>query len=273
MDAHVDWLTWTMQPQRKPETIKDVYHLARRALRSLSDEHESFAFDGQGFDRTSRISNFDLCLARDDNGFRIGGAGPTGYLLFDATGRACDRIREPELSRRITMEVAELLTRFDYAVDIHTGTLPSEFVNARLHQAFRSVSFIRSDTGETAYVGSRKSDRFCRVYRYSPPHPRSHLLRIEYVFRRGMARAAAAQYCEQENDALFLSKLGNTYGWGHADYKPDEKTDERVATPSYSQSDEDTIAWLYKQVMPAMRRLIGTGVLDLAHFLERVYEE
>ena len=76
-----------------------------------------------------------------------------------------------------------------------------------------------------------------------------------------------------ENDSVFLSKVGNTYGWNHADYNPDEETDERVAVPVYSQSDEDTIAWLYKQVMPAMRRLIGTGVLDLAHFLERVYEE
>lgn len=273
MDGHVDWLTWTMKPHRQPENIQEVYHLARRALRSLSDEHDSFAFNGQGFDRAPRISNFDLCLARDDNGFRIGGAGPTGYMLFDATGRACDAIRERALSRRIVGELGQLLTRFDYAVDIETDTIPSAFVNARSHHAFRSISFIRSDTGETAYVGSRKSDRFVRVYRYFEPHPRAKLLRIEYVFRRQMARTAADEYCKSEDDALFLSRLGNTYGWSHPDYEPNEITDERLSVPAIERADEDTIAWLYKQVAPAMRRLLASGVLDMADFLQSVYPE
>jgi len=271
VDGHVDWLTWTMKPNVAVESIRETYDRARQVLRSVSHEHESFAFDGQGFDRAARRHNFDLCLQRSDNGFFIGGRGPEGYMLFDATGRACDAIREPGQSHRIVSEISECLTRFDYAVDISCATSPSEFVNSRSHKAMRTIAFTRSDTGETAYVGSRKSDRFVRVYRYNPPHPRHHLLRVEYVFRRGMARAAAKEYCQQEGDEVFLSKLGNTYGWSHPVYQPGVTSDERVAAPSVDRHTEDTIAWLYKQVAPAMARVMKSGGFDMADFLDRVY--
>jgi len=262
-----------MQPVRQPQNVQDLYHIARRELRGLSDEHESFAFDGQGFDRATRFSNFDICLSREDHGFRLGGGGPTGYLCFDATGRACERIREQELSRRIVSEIFALLSRFDYALDIPCDTLPSKFANTRNHQGFRTISFVRSDTGETVYVGSRKSDRYCRVYRYNPPHPRSHLLRVEYVFRRGMARAAAEQYCKSPSIEHFHASLGSTWGWQHRVYNPNVTSDERVAVPTVSKHTEDTIAWLYKQVAPAMARVLQSGGFDMADFLEKVYNQ
>jgi DNA relaxase NicK len=194
-------------------------------------------------------------------------------MLFQLSGRGCDSIREPATSRRFVTEICELLTRLDYAIDISCNIKPSEFANHRSHKAFRTVSFISSDSGETVYVGSPKSDRFVRVYRYNPPHPRSHLLRIEFVFRRGMARAAAREYCEQESDAHFLAKLGNTYGWAHPIWQPTVQTDERIATPVLKQSDENTVYWLYKQVLPAMQRLWREGALDVTDFLEKVFEE
>lgn len=242
-------------------------------MRSLSHEHETLFFGGSGFDRAPRISNFDLCLQRDDRAAAIGGVGPQGHMLFQLSGRGCDAIRQPELSRRFVSEIAELLTRFDYAVDVRTDIEPFAFANKRWHKAFRTVSFIKSDTGATAYVGSPKSDRYCRVYRYRPPHPRSDLLRIEFVFRRGMARTAAALYCEQEDDSHFLSKLGNTYGWNHPIWQPRVRTDERINAPSVTRREEDTITWLYKQVAPALARVLATGGIDMADFLEHVYKQ
>lgn len=273
VEGHVDWLTWTMKPAREPENVQELYHIARRALRGLSHEHEQILYNGQGFDRSARIGNFNLCLARDDGGVRFGGGGPTGYILFEITGRGCDAIREPELSRRFVGEIAELLTRFDYAVDIRADTLPGDFVNARSHQGFRSLSYIRSDKGTTAYVGSPKSDRFGRVYRYNPPHPRADLLRVEYVFRRALARAAATQYCQQESDADFHEKLAQTWGFNHPVYDTGVDSDERISVPSVSQHDEDTIAWLYKQVAPAVRRVLAAGGFDMAHWLEMIYQQ
>lgn len=262
-----------MRPDRQPENVQELYHITRRALRGLSDEHESWIFNGQGYDRASRIGTFDLCLSRDDSGVRLAGRGPSKRILVEASGRACDAIREPELSRTIVSSLLESITRMDYAVDIRTGTVPSEFVNARGHKAFRTLSYIQSDTGTTAYVGSPKSDRFARVYRYNPPHPRSELLRVEFVFRRGMARAAATQYCQQNSNRNFLSRLGNTWGWKHRDWQPDEQSNEKLEVPSVDRKTEDTIAWLYKQVAPAMRRVLQSGGFDMADFLERVYNQ
>lgn len=273
LDGHIDWLTWTQQPERQPESITELYHIARRTLRGLSDEHERWLFDGQGFDRTARQANFNLCLSRDDNGVIVGGQGPTGLMLFTATGRACQPLHNPAYARRIVGEVGELVTRFDYAIDFPADTLPSKFANARSHQGFRTVSFIRSDTGETVYVGSRKSDRFARVYRYNPPHPRSHLLRVEFVFRRAMARSTAVQYCAEESDERFCAKLFATWGFNHPITREITPTDERIAAPTVDRHTEDTIAWLYKQVVPALQRVMATGGFDMTDFLEKVYNQ
>ena len=273
MDGHVDWLTWTMRPKMPVQSVTEVYDRARTQLKGLSHEHEKIFFDGQGFDRSPRISNFDLCLAREDRAATIGGCGPQGHMLFQLSGRGCDALRNVALSRRFVREVALLLSRFDYAVDIRTKTTPRAFVNVRWHKNFRTLSYIRSDSGETAYVGSTKSDRFVRVYRYREPHPRADLLRIEFVFRRAHARAAAELYCEQENDAKFLAKLGNTYGWKHPDWTPGIQTDERISAPTVDRHTEDTIAWLYKQVAPAMRRVMASGGFDMTDFLSTVYNQ
>jgi DNA relaxase NicK len=262
-----------MLPRNPVESVTEVYDRARTLIRSLSDEHERIFFSGTGFDRAARISNFDLCLARDNNSAAIGGRGPQGHMLFQLSGRGCDAIRDNAVSRRFVGEIAELLTRFDYAVDVSTRTRPVDFANSRSHRAFRTISYIKSDSGSTVYVGSPKSDRFCRVYRYNPPHPRSHLLRIEFVFRRAMARTAAGVYCEQENDTEFLARLGNTYGYAHQDWQPEARSDHRISTPSVDRHTEDTVAWLYKQVAPAMARVMATGGFDMADFLQHVYKQ
>jgi len=273
VDGHIDWLTWTQRPERQPENIEELYYIARRTLRGLSDEHESILFDGQGFDRAPRQSNFNLCLSRDDHGVLIGGKGPTGLLLFTLTGRACDPIRDEASSRCFVREIASLLTRFDYAIDFRSDVLPSEFVNARSHKAFRTISYINSDTGQTCYVGSRKSDRFCRVYRYRKPHPRAHLLRVEYVFRRSMARAAAEQYLQETDLNRFHAKLFNTYGFNHEITRSAVSVEERINAPTVDRHTEDTIAWLYKQVVPALQRVIASGGFDMTDFLEKVYNQ
>lgn len=273
VDGHVDWLSWTMRPHSEVRTASDLYANGKRCARELSNEHETILFNGTRLDRASRISNFDLCLARESGDFRLAGGGPTGYILFNLSGRGCDDIREPELSRRFVSQIAPLLTRFDYAVDIPTSVRPSHFVNARSHKGFRTISLIRSDSGETVYVGSRKSDRFARVYRYNDPHPRHALLRVEYVFRRAMARTAAIQYCESEGDDRFQSKLGNTWGWSHSCYNPAEQTDERIEVPVVDRETEQTIFWLYRQVAPALARVMKTGGFDMADFLQCVYNQ
>ena len=180
-------------------------------------------------------------------------------------------MRENNIARTLAQSVRNAITRLDYAVDVRTGVRPSEFGAKRQHQTFRSTSLIKSDTGETLYVGSPKSDRFCRVYRYAKPHPRHALLRIEYVFRRGMATSAVQAYLVSESDAQFQAQLGNTWGFTHPVWRPGEVTDERVRAPIVTRENEDTVLWLYKQVGPALRRVYDQGAIDLEDWWAHVF--
>jgi len=271
VDGHIDWLSFTLDRKEPVVSVMQLDHEARELLRRVSDEHKAYIYNGQGFERCGGRAPYSFALARADGGVRVFGGGAQTGVLYELSGRACEGLRTADAASRFLAPIVERITRMDYAVDIRCNSRPSVFANARAHGGFRSISFIQSATGETVYVGSPKSDRFCRVYRYNSPHPRSALLRVEFVFRRRLAKDAARALLNAPNEPFFVAQLGNTYGWNHPEWKPGEKTDERVKAAILTRADEDTIAWLYKQVAPAIRRLLAQDAIDLADFLEHVY--
>ena len=273
MDTHIDWLSFTLPTEDEPRTAKALYFDAKHKLRSISNGLRDVIFNGEGFEPTSARAPYRVAIAREDNGSRIYGSSHTDTVLFELTGRGCEPIHKDEAGRDIIGGIYDRITRIDFAVDIVTGTSPTDFCNSREHNRFRSISFIRSASGETVYVGSAKSDRFCRVYRYNPPHPRSELLRVEFVFRRGLAKDAARLYAEEGEAETFVARLGNTYGFTGPDWRPGTRTDERIRVPTILKDDADTVHWLYSQVAPAMRRMVKVGALDMADFLDRVYND
>lgn len=246
---------------------------ARELLRRTSNEHKAYIYDGQGFDRCGGRAPYSFALARADGGVRIFGGGPQTGVLYELSGRACEGLRSAAAAASFLAPIVDRITRMDYAIDIRADTRPSVFANARSHGGFRSISFIQSSTGETVYIGSPKSDRFCRVYRYNPPHPRSALIRIEFVFRRRLAKDAARALLVASSEPFFVAQLGNTYGFTHPIWSPGERTDERVKASILTRADEDTVSWLYKQVAPAVRRLLAQEALDLADWLEYIMSE
>lgn len=272
MDGHTDWLSFTFEVEQEPNGYEELYHMTRALLRKVSHEHETYLFDGQGMEPAVSRAPYRFSLARNDQGFRCFGGSHTQTIACELSGRACEGLHDPEAARGFIAPIAERVTRWDYAVDVRTATNPSEFINARSHKGFRSVSYIKSDSGETCYCGSPKSDRFARVYRYAHPHPRAALLRSEFVFRKGYAKDAVRLFVELEDEGEFVSRLGNTWGWAHECWKPAVKTDERVSTTYNKQEDDQTLRWLYSQVMPAMRRLMVAGALDMTAFLTELYE-
>lgn len=271
MDKHIDWVSFTLDRKENISSVAELDYEAKELLRRVSYEHKSYIYNGQGFDRCTGRAPYTFALARDDQGVRVFGGGPQTGVLYELAGRACEGLRDHQSAVAFLSPILERITRLDYAIDVRTITRPALFSNARNHKGFRSLSYIQSDTGETAYVGSPKSDRFCRVYRYNPPHPRSDLLRIEFVFRRGLARDAAKSLCLAQSAESFTAALGNTYGWNHQDWQPGLTTDERLRVPVVTRGNEDTVAWLYKQVAPAMKRLIQEEAFDLSAFLEFVF--
>lgn len=251
-------------------SIAQLDYEAKELLRRVSNDHKTYIYNGSGFDRCGGRAPYSFSLARDDHGVRVFGGGPQTGVLYEVAGRACEGLRTHASACKFLSPIVERITRLDYAVDVQCDTRPAHFSDKRSHKGFRSISYIQSDTGETVYVGSPKSDRFCRVYRYNKPHPRHNLLRVEFVFRRGLARNAAQSLCRAQSAQDFTSMLGNTYGWTHPVWRPGVVTDERLRVPIVTRHSDDTVAWLYKQCAPALAKKLKEEAIDLPAFLEYV---
>jgi len=155
---------------------------------------------------------------------------------------------------------AQRITRIDIAVDIETSTHPSEFVEIVSHDRMRASGRQSSETGETCYVGSKKSDRYARVYRYYEPHPRAHLLRIEHVFRRKYAKSVAQAILGTSLTAA-AAAAGKAFGWAHNDWDVDAQEVADISITSPERNAGGTVTWLVRSVAPAIRRLIADGTI------------
>lgn len=269
---HIDWLSWTLETKREPRTHAELYDIAKQHLMEVDRDAIHIVFDGQGFEPSKARAPYRVAVARNDGGARLYGDSHTGTVLFELSGRGCEVLRGEDMARWFVANISERITRIDFAVDVRCDTLPSDFANDRDTHHFRSVGFVKSASGETVYSGSPKSDRYARIYRYNPPHPRHKLLRVEFVFRRSLAKAAARSYVEAQSTETYITQLGNTWGLAHRVWKPGVRTDERLRAPIVERRDQDTLSWLYAQVVPAMRRLVKSGALDMTDFLTEVYD-
>lgn len=270
MQGHIDWLSFTRPSEAVCDDHANLYYIARDMLKGISNEHETYLFNGTGFDVGVGRPPYRYALERDDRSVRLFGGGHLANILCECTGRACEGLRGYQSSASFIAPIVDNLTRLDFAVDIRTEIRPSAFANERDVKSFRSVSYISSGTGETVYIGSPKSDRFARVYRYNKPHPRSADLRVEFVFRRGLAKAAGRALLDAGNFEKFSASLGRTWGWTHEIWHTPYKDAEKLKTPMMTRADADTIAWLYKSVRPAIRRVLASGALDLDDFLSEL---
>jgi DNA relaxase NicK len=254
-----------------PRDASDLYDQARKFVRKNLEGLEHVIFNGLGYEASFSRTPYRVAILRGDHGCKIYGNSHTHTILFELSGTGCDAIRDEDVARSLCALVVDRVTRIDIACDVRTVTRPSEFSNKRSHQAFRTIGYQKSDTGETCYIGSTKSDRFCRVYRYDAPHPRSETLRIEYVFRRGLAEVTTRALCDFPNFKQLAAQLGNTFGFAHRDWQPGVKTDERLRVPIVTREDENTVRWLYAQVAPALARTLASGAVELDEFIGHVY--
>jgi hypothetical protein len=183
------------------------------------------------------------------------------HVHIELPGRAClTAEKEGDLFETLKA-YGKLATRIDIACDIQTKTQPSVFCSAGYSRRFSSYSIFSSDSGETVYVGSMSSERFARVYRYNPPHPRSHLLRIEYVFRKEYA-PGVIDLLLREGYRGFLRSITDVFRWVHADWDINLWEGAAAAlsrgyVPERHAS--RTLLWLETVCCPAIVRLTESG--------------
>lgn len=270
----VDWLSWTI------ERTEVNYDYAKHARHAITGEIPEIAEARAGVELCAaaaiQYSDFlpgiptrpgkgrkgfsaSVTMREDEpQHCRIFG-GRGGYVLFEVTGTGCAALREQGKLQNVLEAFQDRFTRIDVAQDLECKTRPVAFANSRSNKRFKSGSRITSSRGETVYVGSQKSDQYCRVYRYDGEHPRSHLLRIEYVARRDEAKNVAAALLDQGVEATGKG-LAARYDWRHRAYQQNQAKPLESA-PRTETRHAATIEWFSSAVRPAIQRMLVQEVL------------
>ena len=271
-NIRLDWLSWTMQLPAQPGNHRDFEKSLTTALAHrypmLPDISQTV---GQGIAGRKPYSR-----ALSWGGVSVLYNPSIPHALIEISGSGCTAIGQDALLELLqgSHKALERLTRLDIALDIETPVKPSEIASQGYSKRFESHNHNVSPTGETYYVGSPKSDRYCRIYRYNPPHPRAHLLRFEYVTRRETAKATARHILEHGLQSA-LGSLEHVFSWKHP-AASQYNTGARIkAYTDPNKKNAGTMRWIYNAVFPALERLELEGELsgvfwdDFAHRFPR----
>jgi hypothetical protein len=189
--------------------------------------------------------------------------------VFELGGTGCELARQVGVLDALIESVESRVVRIDVAIDIATPTTPVEFLQEGWNVRFKSTSLMRSETGETVYVGSRSSARFSRIYRYSEPHPRARLLRVEFELKAEEAKRAAQSIAADGVEA-FAAAMVDVFGFKSEELRAAISSPAELPPSERGGGRGETVRWLYTAVAPALAREIVEGRVDPDHFLTYV---
>jgi hypothetical protein len=198
-----------------------------------------------------------------NTGWRINADAARREALIVFNGGACEMLRKigAEAERQVLLQVMESGTRLDLATDVATELPIKDVETAGWAKRITSTTFITSGTGETLYIGSRKSGAFSRVYRYVAPHPRCGLLRVEHEMKKEQARAVASIAAVHGVDEAQRS-VAAKFNYGHPVLiKAFAGHSRPIVTKSHERTLAKTEIWLMTQCAPAFQKLVAAGVI------------
>jgi len=268
MYVQADWLSFTVPVPLGLEG--DGAEVTTFVIQRISEDLGELLADdlfSMRFDRTGGRAPYTVKATREDHGAVIFWGPKNNHVLVEMGGQGLERIQHKGLLINWLEAVRPRVTRLDIAVDMPVPDSPKSFVDAGYSGKFASTGHLVSESGETCYVGSQKSDRFARVYRYSEPHPRHALLRCEYVFRREQARLVAASILDKGLEAT-AQAAGLSFGWKHPAWQSDLMTTEKLASWKPDRHKSGTLRWIITQCFPAIAKLHDLGEIgDIDDFL------
>jgi len=274
MRTHIDWLTFTI-PMIYWGDDCDAY-----ASAISSGFEDMFGVDlrasvfGGNWEKQERSrAPYTDAWTLPNCGITLFASPNLTHACVEISGQGCEHILSGGLMNEVLTKCKERVTRIDIACDIETKTTPLEFVAVLKHERMSTSGHVLSDTGETCYVGSQKSERYARVYRYNAPHPRSHLLRVEHVFRKDYAKRVAASASTSTLDQISRA-AGDAFGWSHVDWQPENVDAANIGVVKERGNSGNTVFWMVHSVAPAFKRLVQTGAIsDPKTFLETYFME
>lgn len=269
MITKVDWLSFSVKFARVPGSgVGDTRAFLVMAINDLDER----LFD----DLEMGEDVWDRCLSRKPyrNAVRHRLSGATimwhdnlDHALVELSGQSCNYYYSKGVLYSICRAIAPRVTRVDVAADIETNTRPGDFVKEREEGRFKAHSEFVSQSGETCYVGSRSSQRYCRVYRYNEPHERAHLLRCEFVSREETARLTLEALMSDGIEAVCAS-LGTKFGFKHKDWTPDTTNEAELRSWRPERHKGKTEFWLANTVAPLLVRLAREGGFNPTEWLK-----
>ena len=266
MGAIVDWISISLPVVLRPMPTLPGIDMSDALLLGQGGQWlEEWMSSFDDLEMMHGRSPFNKSIRSEYGGWRYYYDATQGGSLLEISGVGCKRLRDIESDIAIVREFADRITRIDIAVDLESDVDPEEFAYDRTDGKFKSGAVMKSGNGNTVYIGSRKSDRYARIYRYYDPHPRSKFLRVEMVCKGKAARPTCDLFV-RGMDALDVGgMLGNSYGWYHAAWNLQRLGTVDAAPRRYKAA--GTEIWLMKQVLPACRKLANKGQVDSLTYL------
>lgn len=259
----IDWLSFTMDVpgigDRKPWTIQNFFN--QEMALALGEIWQKMGANFASWELSSGRAPYSVSY-RSEIGISLFFNVRIGHCLMEISGRGCEWLRSEGMLTDLITRMKTRFTRIDLAVDMLHSVSPLEFISESQSGRFKSHGSVVSETGSTEYIGSQKSERYCRVYRYNPPHPRANMLRAEMVFKKQNAKLFAEQMVASGfNYTALALGAGQIYGFEHEAW--DLHGDE-IALDSWTpeRAQGKTVRWLIAQVAPAFKKLVKEGVIE-----------
>jgi len=272
MRTHIDWLTFTI-PMIYADESDEAYAnaIANGFMDMFGEDLVATVFGGNWAKAERSRAPYSDTWSDEERGFSLYASPNLTHACVEISGQGCERLIRLGVMGRTLQSCSERITRIDIASDIETEIRPVEFVSEVSHERMRANGQQNSETGQTCYVGSKKSDRYARVYRYFPPHPRAHLLRVEHVFRRSYAKKVAAEIVASSLESVSVA-AGLAFGWKHKVWQPDNVESAEISVISERRDTGKTVFWLIHSCASAFKRLCADGTIrDPEQFIKTYF--
>lgn len=273
MDIKTDWLSFTVPlasgTASKTEDTRDfllkvVNHFTDNLLASLFDWRTPEILSGKGFYASLVIDR--------STGARFSWGDINSHVFIELTGIACEALRTAGVFHLLLPIIAKRVSRIDLSGDTETELQPEHVIGSFYRDNDMTYSLINTDDGQTVYIGSRKSEKFLRVYRYREPHPRAALLRVEFELKGDRAKQTADEIMSSGIVHTF-QQYANGYKWDTDALFDDNWTEGKLKARKYDRDKGGALIWILEQVRPALVRAHNEGLINIEEFFAMLKDD
>lgn len=257
----MDWLRYTMPFSEAADT--------RSNLQNALPPDDRLQITGEVL---PNARGYDSCLALTWGKIHWHSERPEQLISVEFTGQDCQRLHElglsfPELWEAIGVASGHI-TRIDFAIDLHNygadhleleEALQSEaaITRARSVYTYAGGTIGKGRQEGTTYVGKSSSDRQLRVYNKGAQMGRNEdWTRIEIIIKGKRAKALLEVLVRHSWARVGRSVIDAFLSWETGEWWQAAIKGKHIAMPKIGREDTNTVQWLYKTVLPTLRREI-----------------